>query len=623
MRDDGAEQVPHERSLVESGNVASRFVAAARAAGTAIALVEGSRSITYDALDRRTNRLARWLKRRGAGPQGLVALQAGRSLESTIAIVATLKAGAGYVALDPSAPAAYRDWIVEDSRPVLILCAQAESVKASTPSVGLEEALVQAEAESDDPIENEADGDGIACVMYTSGSTGRPKGVRIPHRAIVRLVSGQTYIHFGADEVVLHNAPLFFDASLLEIWGTLLHGACGVLVSEDRPSLKSLSDTISRHGVTTAWFTAGLFHALVDHELDGLLGLRQLLAGGDILSPAHVSRALAALPHCQLVNGYGPTENTTFTCCYRIPRDGWGGGPVPIGEPIAGTYVRVLDDEMRPVPDGEVGMLHAGGLGLALDYLGDPRRTAEQFVADPQRPGATLYRTGDLVRRRADGMLDFLGRRDGQVKIDGKRVEVGEIEEALRRCPEIGDAVVLATKGDGGLVTLTAYVKPALPGREVEAASAAQTQAIEVLPAHMRPSRAIGVETFPLTVNGKIDRQRLAARARIEPLTPVTASSATEHTLGEIFARVLGLPRVDVGINFFELGATSLKLLEAHAEITRLWPGVEVLSLFRHATIRDLARALDSGPEAAATRARRRADKQAAMLRIRTAGLGR
>jgi acyl-coenzyme A synthetase/AMP-(fatty) acid ligase len=345
-----------------------------------------------------------------------------------------------------------------------------------------------------------------------------------------------------------------------------------------------------------------------------LSGLRQLLAGGDVLSPSHVMRALAALPGCQVINGYGPTENTTFTCCYRIPRDGWGGGPVPIGVPIGGTYVRLLDDELRPVRDGEIGMLYAGGLGLAVDYAGDPDRSAGQFVSDPQRPGARLYRTGDLVRRRPDGNLDFVGRHDRQVKIDGKRVELGEIEEMVRHCAGVSDAVVTANKGDAGGLVLTAYVKPADAGQGPAAVAAVHSQAMHSLPAHMRPARIVALDEFPLTANGKIDQNLLAERAAAAAVPPTSASSETERRLSEIFVRVLGARSIGVDTNFFELGATSLKLVEAHALIARIWPQVEVLALFRHPNIRDLARALDGGQGSIATEAERRARGQAAAL---------
>ena len=601
---------------VSGEEITSRFAFTVQAAGEAVAAVDGSTHLTYGELDRRSNQLARLLGGRGVRHGSLVGLHAGRSLASLVAIVAVLKVRAGYVPLDPVAPYPYLESIVQDCQPGLVLTSSRDGGAFSVPAIHLDDALEASRAESDAALDDHALPDDVAYVMYTSGSTGRPKGVRIPHKAVVRLVTGQTYARFGADEVVLHNSLLSFDASTFEIWGTLLHGARAVLVTEDRPSLKTIANAIRRDGVTTAWFTAGLFSALVDQELSALSGLRQLLAGGDTLSPSHVLRALAALPQCQLINGYGPTENTTFTCCYRIPREGWGGGPVPIGVPIAGTYIRLLDEDMQPVPEGEIGMLYAGGLGLAIDYAGDPDRSAQSFFADPQQPGARLYRTGDLVRRRLDGNLDFIGRHghDRQVKIDGKRVELGEIEETIRRCAEVGDAAVTAVKGEAGSMTMTAYVKPA-SGWKPSIAASVQAALEQALPPHMRPARIVVVDQLPLTANGKIDERSLAMRAAVDssPLAPAT--NEAERRLTEIFARVLGTRRIGVDTNYFELGATSLKLMEVHAAIAGFWPGVEVVALFRHPTIRELARSLEGGRGSIAAEAQRRAHAQASALR--------
>lgn len=570
--------------------------------------------MTYADLDRRSNKLARHLRRQGVGANDLIALHAGRSTGSLVAMLATLKLGAAYAPLDPAAPADYHAWVLQDCGARLTLAGRdARDVPGVV--IDLEDALAACESEDGSALEDPCRPDDIAYVMYTSGSTGRPKGVRVPHRAVVRLVSDQTYTRFAADEVFLHAAPLVFDASTFEIWGALLHGALAVVVEEDRASLQQIADAIRRHGVTTAWFTAGLFHLLVEHQLEALQGVRHILAGGDVLSPTHVLRARASLPDCQLVNGYGPTENTTFTCCYRIPKAGWGGGPVPIGTPINGTYVRLLDDAMKPVPDGEIGMLYTGGLGLASGYLGDAARSAAAFVPDPFHPGATLYRTGDLARRRPDGAFDFIGRRDRQVKIDGKRVELGEIEETLRRSGSIADAVVTASKTDDGHV-LTAYIKGAAANSDRSMlASEARNGLLRTLPPHMRPARIVVLDEFPLNTSGKVDHDRLP-----KPLPPHAeavppAEGNTERMLGEIFARVLDVRSVGADTNFFDLGATSLKLVEAHAAIERIWPGVGVVALFRHPNIRDLARAIEGRDTALDSAARRRAQQQAEALK--------
>ena len=596
--------------------ITKRFAASVQAAASAVAIVQAHEAVTYAELDRRSNQLARFLRKRGIGAGSLVALHAGRSVASVLSILATLKAGGAYMPLDLGAPATYLDWILRDCGADLVLCGSRESDAFAVPSLRLDAALAAADAEPGLPLEGGPGPADIAYIMYTSGSTGRPKGVMVPHRAVVRLVSNQTYTRFAADEVFLHAAPLFFDASTFEIWGTLLHGARGVIIKDDRASLQQIADTIRHNRVTTAWFTAGLFKSLVDHQLDALTGVRQILAGGDVLSPTHVRRAQAALPNCQLVNGYGPTENTTFTCCYRIPREGWGGGPVPIGTPIRGTYVRLLDDNMLPVADGEIGMLYAGGSGLASGYLGDARRSAAKFVADPQKSGALLYRTGDLARRRSDGAFDFLGRRDRQVKIDGKRVELGEIEEVLRHNNKFADAIVSAGHDEPGTPILTGYVKPASSRHShAELVSEALASLESTLPSHMRPSRIVVLDEFPLTPNGKIDHNRLPAPAPIEAPATELARDDVERTLSDIFSQVLGVRTISPKTNFFDLGATSLKLVDAHASIERIWPGVDMLALFQHPNIRELALAIDGRGAPAADAGRRRAQQQVDALR--------
>jgi hypothetical protein len=329
-----------------------------------------------------------------------------------------------------------------------------------------------------------------------------------------------------------------------------------------------------------------------------------------------VRRAQAALLGCQLVNGYGPTENTTFTCCYRVPREGWGGGPVPIGTPIRGTYVRLLDDDMKPVADGETGTLFAGGLGVASGYLGEARDSATSFVADPDRRGAVLYRTGDLARRRADGAFDFLGRRDRQVKIDGKRVEPGEIEDALRRNGAIANAVVTVGRAPSGEPALTAYIKPASGNIDRRAlVSEVRSGLQRSLPAYMRPSQFVVVEEFPLTPNGKVDHARLPAPEPIQPASAPAMREGAESVLNEIVSRVLGVAVLSPDTNFFDLGATSLKLMEAHAAIERIWPQVGIIELFRQPTIRGLAHAIDGLSVPVDAAPHRRGKQQAEALR--------
>lgn len=587
----GAEKSPTWTSRGQS--ITGRFAAAAQRFASATALLQDNLEITYAELDARSNRLARYLVRRGVRPGDLVALLGGRSASTITAILAVLKAGAGYVPLDDAYPAELLRFMVKDCAPVLILAESSQLTNSAIAAnlTSFDAAFAEGASESSDTTEHDVGSEDVAYVMYTSGSTGRPKGVVVPHRAVVRLVFDQSFLAFGPSETFMQAAPTAFDASTLEIWGALLHGARLAIVASSHPSLQEIVETIRRHQVTTAWFTAGLFHLLVDQRLEGLRPLRQLIAGGDVLSPTHVARALEALPGCRIVNGYGPTENTTFTCCYEIPSAGWGGGSIPIGTPIQGSYVRILDDDMKPVVDGEVGQLCAGGSGLAQGYLGDKVRTSERFVPDPYSAGPRLYLTGDLVRRRPDGALEFIGRRDRQIKIDGKRVELGEIEEALRRNPAIADAIVVMHEADGSARRLIGYVKArSAPDRTSTLGQETLAKLRCELPAHMVPSEIIVLDEFPLTPNGKVDVERLPARRIAAAMPP---QNAVEGALTDIFKRVLGLSAIELESNFFDLGATSLTLLEAHEHISRLYGDVDVMALFEHTNIRDFARFLD------------------------------
>ena len=303
--------------------------------------------------------------------------------------------------------------------------------------------------------------------MYTSGSTGEPKGVAVTHRGVVRLVRGTGYARFGPDETWLLYAPYTFDPSALELWGALLHGSRLVIPPPGVLTTAELGEVVKREGVTTLWLTTGLFRQMVEENPGALSGVRQLLTGGDVLPVAHARRVLAELPGTRLINGYGPTENTCFTACYTVRAAAELDPSVPVGRPIAHTWVTVLDRDQMPVPPGVAGELCTGGDGLARGYLNHPDRTAERFLPDPEgrEAGGRLYRTGDLVRWRRSGDLEFLGRIDAQVKVRGFRVEPGEIETALTAHPRLSGAVVLAQREEAGGHRLVAYVVAAAAPR--------------------------------------------------------------------------------------------------------------------------------------------------------------
>ncbi|MET0623242.1 MAG: amino acid adenylation domain-containing protein, partial [Pyrinomonadaceae bacterium] len=405
------------------------FEQQAAATPDAVALSLGDRALTYAELDARADRLAAHLRALGVGPEVIVGLCVERSIEMVVGLLGILKAGGAYLPLDPEYPADRLRFMLEDAGATVLVTRRnlVERLPRTPARVFCLDAEGEATAGKYEPVAHTASvtADNLAYVMYTSGSTGVPKGVAVPHRAVVRLVRGTDYAEFGPAETFLQLAPASFDASTFEVWGALLHGARLAVMPPGAHSPEELAAALARHGVTTLWLTAGLFHQMVDAQAEALRGLRQLLAGGDVLSPSHVARVLEGGAGCVLINGYGPTENTTFTSAHRMEA-GWRltGASVPVGRPIANTRAYVLDAGMRPAPVGVAGELYAGGDGLARGYLSRPGLTAERFIPDPfgEEPGGRLYRTGDRVRWLGDGTIEFLGRSDGQVKVRGFRI---------------------------------------------------------------------------------------------------------------------------------------------------------------------------------------------------------
>ena len=467
---------------------------------------------------------------------------------------------------------------------------------------------------------------GLAYVMYTSGSTGEPKGVAVTHRGVVRLVRGTGYARFGPDETWLLYAPYTFDPSTLELWGALLHGSRLVIPPPGVLTTAELGEVVKREGVTTLWLTTGLFRQMVEENLGALSGVRQLLVGGDVLPVAHARRVLAELPETRLINGYGPTENTCFTSCYTVRAAAELDPSVPVGRPIAHTWVAVLDRDQRPVPPGVAGELCTGGDGLARGYLDHPDLTAERFLPDPEgrEAGGRLYRTGDLVRWRRSGDLEFLGRIDAQVKVRGFRVEPGEIETALTAHPRLSGAVVLAQREEAGGHRLVAYVVAAADAADAAVApepSELRDFLRRRLPEFMVPSAWVSLPALPLTANGKVDRKALAL---LQPDRPRSTGGAprtpAEQRIAGIFSELLGAELLGVGpvgleADFFDLGGHSLLATRLVSRVRAVF-GVELplRAVFETPTVEGLAARIVALPGAAprSHRARREATARAA-----------
>ncbi|WP_130618208.1 polyketide synthase [Dyella amyloliquefaciens] len=559
-----------ERNPQDTVHGLFRTVAAAHPDATALEGTQGG--MTYRELDEVSDRIAAGLVEAGARPGALVGMLLDRSCEAVATILGILKAGAAYLPLDRTYPEERLAFALNDADVSVIVAPEGTppvaNVRASTLS------YVQLAASTPAPASPAPDGASLAYVMYTSGSTGTPKGVEIRHRSIIRLVRDVDYVTFGDSPRVLHAAPLGFDAATFEIWGALLHGGTCIVHEERVPSGAGLAATIARHDARIAWLTAALFNAIVDQDITPLRRLEQLLTGGEALSVSHVRKAQALLPGTQLINGYGPTECTTFAATYRIPRELDATiRSIPIGRPIADTTLYVLNARGESVPVGVIGELFIGGPGVARGYLGRPELTAERFV--PNRFGGEsthLYRTGDLVRWLPEGVIEFVGRADTQVKIRGFRIETGEIEAALQRLAGVRSAAVLAREDQPGQKRLVVYF---VAEDNAVTARSLRAQLAQSLPEYMVPVAYLRLDSLPVTPNGKLDRRALPAPGRRRPELAdqyVPPIGQLEQTLCTLFSDVLEIDQVGRLDHFFDLGGNSLlavRLMERiHASVS-------------------------------------------------------
>ncbi|WP_369273397.1 amino acid adenylation domain-containing protein [Streptomyces sp. R11] len=538
------------------------FEERARRTPAATALVHGDERLSYGELDARADRLAGLLRRHGVRPGALVGVYLERSAEMVVALLGTLKAGAGYAMLDPDFPAERLRGMAADAGVTLVV-----SRRGSQQPISAVESVTVEDAERAEPLRRGTVGvrpQDPACVMFTSGSTGRPKGIVASHAAITGTLTGQDFASFGPGAVWLQCSPVSWDAFAMELWGPLLNGGLCVLHPGQRPDPVVMAGLVETHAVTSLYLSASLFHVIVDEYPRALAGVRELIVGGEPLSPAHAARALERHPALRLSNGYGPVEGMVFLTVHPVTaeevRDG---SPVPIGRPLAGKRLRVLDERLRPVADGETGELYAAGAGVALGYCGRSELTAERFVADPYGPaGGRMYRTGDLVRRRADGVLEYLGRADAQVKIRGFRVEPGEVETVLAGHQGVVRAAVVARPDATGDQRLIAYVVPREGHRQQLQAAELRDHATRVLADYLVPAAFVLLDALPLTPNGKLDRAALPEPGPVNgSLASALArqpSDPVEEALCGLFSEVLGVASVGPEDDFFALGGNSL-----------------------------------------------------------------
>jgi amino acid adenylation domain-containing protein len=566
----------------------------------AIAIVFGDRQLTYQELNQRSNQLAHHLQKLNISSDVLVGIYIERSIEMVVGLLGILKAGGAYVPLDPSYPQERLDYMIENAKVPVVLTLEKFLSKLSHvgKTISLDMDWQNLSQESDRNPTSSSTCKHLAYVEYTSGSTGKPKGVCIEHQSVVRLVKNTNFHNFTADEVYLQLAPISFDASTFEIWGSLLNGAKLAIMPINTPSLEDLGKAIREYKVTTLWLTTGLFNLMVDERLEDLRSLRYLLTGGDALSVPHVHQFLKKIETCRLVNCYGPTENTTFTTCAHLKSGSTQLGiSVPIGKPISNTQVYILNSSLQPLPIGVAGELYIGGDGLARGYLHNPILTSDKFIQNPFNSSSSeyLYKTGDLAKYLSDGNIDFLCRIDFQVKIRGFRIELTEIESILIQHPDIREVVVIAIEDQLGNKQLVAYVVPEAPASDNKPLSTAILRASlrEKVPDYMIPSTFVILDAIPLNPNGKLDRKNLPALT-VEVLRGdqafVTPINPTETLMANVWSQVLGLEQVGVNDNFFDIGGNSLLVIQVHNQLQQILNrDISIVDLFRYTTIKALA----------------------------------
>jgi amino acid adenylation domain-containing protein len=567
----------------------------------------GSIELSYRVLNRRANALARLLRDAGVGPDVLVAVAVERSVDMVVAVLGVIKAGGAYVPIDPSYPDARVALMMRDAQAPVVLTHSSLPMSrgAGDARVFCLDRLhgergvgdVDEEASLDENVPGGATPASLAYVIYTSGSTGVPKGVAVPQRAVARLVLDTNYVSLDATDRIAQVSTFSFDAATFEIWGSLLTGASLIGIGQDVTlAPAAFAQELRRARITTMFLTAALFHHVASQVPEAFATLRTLIVGGDVVDPTWASYVLTHGAPGRLVNGYGPTESTTFAACGELTPELLARGPAPIGRPIANTQLYVLDASQQLVPVGVPGELYISGDGLARGYWNDPELSARRFVTLTLTPGVTVrcYRTGDRVRWREDGQLMFLGRLDSQMKIRGHRVEPGEIEIALLAHPAVTDAVVVLRGERDADRRLIAYV--VAPEAPPELGAILRRGLSQRLPEYMVPAAIVCRDALPLTPSGKIDRAALPAphvpmrRADAEPL-----ASDLERIVAAIWCETLGIEHVDPDDNFFEVGGHSLLLAKVHSRLIETLPHeVSMIDLFRFPSVRSLSGHLES-----------------------------
>src|SRR6185369_11643783 len=524
-----------------------------------IAIVAGNEQISYGVLNARANQLAHFLQDQQVGPEVLVGICMERSIEMVLAMLATLKAGAAYVPIDPSFPARRVTDLLEDTHTPLVLTLQKFLGAVSHSPVN----VVCLDSDWGSSDINAASGvkpENLAYVMYTSGSTGKPKGVAITHENLNWLMHNLDHLAISETDTVAHASHPSFDAVVYEIWGALLKGAKIEIVSKETMlSATEFRRKLEDSGISVLYLTAAIFAQLASQDPAMFSSVRTVVSGGESLANRWAATVLERGGPEKLIHEYGPTEATVFSSIQLVEQVEAGERNLPIGKPLSNTKSYVLDEYMRPVPFGVSGELYIGGDGIARGYWERAEQTAEKFVPDPfsEQVGARLYRTGDIARYRSTGELEFIGRKDQQVKLRGIRIELEEIDSILGACPGVQACKTIVRAEEELLVAYIAVEGAAVSESEV------RSFLKERLPSYMVPSFFVMLDALPLTPNGKVDVRALPAPEMVHGdeggyIAPGTTS---EEKLCDIWSHVLEVERVGIDDNFFEFGGHSLLVI--------------------------------------------------------------
>ncbi len=584
---DNATEYPKDKSIIDL------FEELATITPGDIAVLFEEEQVTYKELNEKSNQLAHFLRKNGVREETLVPVCIERGIGMMTAILGILKAGGAYVPLDPGYPKERINYMLEDTSASIVL--------ASTATIGnlperdhgetiiLDKAWDEINSESTSNLNKKIAPDSLAYVIYTSGSTGKPKGVLVEQGNVVSLVKGVDYVSLTEEDRLLSTGSSSFDATTLEYWGMLLNGGQLVLCEEEKLLNSDLlkEEIISRE-ITKMWFTSSWLNQLVENDITIFKSLKTILAGGEKLSEQHIQKIRQTYPDIEIINGYGPTENTTFSLTHKITETNIT-STIPIGRPLNNRNAYILNDYGQLAPIGVPGEILLGGAGLSRGYLNQPALTAEKFIVNPfGKEESRLYKTGDLGRWLSNGTIEYLGRKDDQVKIRGYRIELGEIESVIQQNDKVKQAVVLAKEDSHGNKRLVGYIVS--EGNFDKEALVVYLQ--KKLPDYMVPQAWVALEQMPLTSNGKIDKQSLP-----EPDALLMASNEyeapsteLEEQLTGIWQQLLGIQQIGINDNFFELGGHSLLAMRMVSAMRRqLNIEMPVKDIFMYPTIRQLA----------------------------------